>query len=146
MAKERNDEPEEQERPIQPKKKMNLKWIIIMLSAVMVLGAGAATGLYFFMQKDVKKPEVSQPVVLSIWPMDAFIVNIADTNGERYLKLVIQLEVSDKSVITEHGRDNGKKLRSCLQQRNVCPNRGADKHGDCYRESTFDPEGNRGFA
>jgi flagellar FliL protein len=34
----------------------------------------------------------------AVWPMDAFVVNIAETNGERYLKIVIQLEVSDPGV------------------------------------------------
>lgn len=33
--------------------------------------------------------------------MDAFVVNIIDANTERYLKLVVQLEVSDPTVITE---------------------------------------------
>ena len=33
--------------------------------------------------------------------MEAFVINIAETNGERYLKLVIQLEVSDPDVVKE---------------------------------------------
>jgi len=102
MAKERKEEePEEQGQEVEPKKKTNLKWIIIILVIVTLVGAGAAAGFYFFMGKDVKKPQAALPVVLTIWPMEAFIVNIADTNGERYLKLVIQLEVSDRSIIPE---------------------------------------------
>jgi len=102
MAKERKEEePEEQGQEVEPKKKTNLKWIIIILVTVTLVGAGAAAGFYFFMGKDVKKPQAALPVVLTIWPMEAFIVNIADTNGERYLKLVIQLEVSDRSIIPE---------------------------------------------
>jgi flagellar protein FliL len=58
--------------------------------------------LYFFLKTDAKKPAAAaQPVALSTWPMEAFIVNIADTNGERYLKLVVQLEVSDTGAIAE---------------------------------------------
>jgi flagellar protein FliL len=101
MAKDKREEPEEQEQPVEPKKKSNLKWMIIILAVVLVVGAGTAAGLYFFLKADVKKPAAAQPVALSTWPMEAFIVNIADTNGERYLKLVVQLEVSEPGVIAE---------------------------------------------
>jgi len=33
--------------------------------------------------------------------MEPFVVNIAETNGERYLKIVIQLETSDPVVTAE---------------------------------------------
>jgi flagellar protein FliL len=103
MAKDKKEEPEAQEQPIEPKKKkFNLKWMIIILVIVMIIGAGTAAGLYFFLKTDAKKPAAAaQPAALSTWPMEAFIVNIADTNGERYLKLVVQLEVSDPLVIPE---------------------------------------------
>lgn len=101
MAKDKKEEPEEQQQPIEPKKKSTLKWIVILLAAVLVVGAATATGLYFFLKADAKKPVAAQPATLSTWPMEAFIVNIADTNGERYLKLVVQLEVSDPGVIAE---------------------------------------------
>jgi flagellar FliL protein len=102
MARDRKEEePEEQEQEIVPKKKANLKWIVIILAIVVLVGAAGAAGFYFFMGKEVKKPQAAAPVILSIWPMEAFIVNIADGNGERYLKLVIQLEVSDQAIIPE---------------------------------------------
>jgi flagellar FliL protein len=34
-----------------------------------------------------------------MWPMAPFIVNISDNQGERYLKIVMELEVSDQSII-----------------------------------------------
>ena len=101
MAKDRKEEPEAQELPIEPKKSGKMKWIIVILVSVVVICAGAGTGLYFFMNKDHKKAEVAKPAVVAIWPMEAFIVNIADTNGSRYLKLVVQLEVSDQTVVPE---------------------------------------------
>lgn len=102
MARDRKEEePEEQEQEAAPKKKANLKWIVIILAIVVVVGAAGAAGFYFFTGKEVKKPQAAPPVILSIWPMEAFIVNIADGNGERYLKLVIQLEVSDQTIIPE---------------------------------------------
>jgi flagellar FliL protein len=33
--------------------------------------------------------------------MDPFIVNLVDNNGERYLKISVELEVSDKNVVPE---------------------------------------------
>jgi len=101
MAKEKPEEQEEQEEPSEPKKKSNLKWILIILVLVILLGAGGAAGWYFLGHKGTAKPSTPPPVVLSIWPMDPFIVNIAEAGGDRYLKLVIQLEVSDKGIVTE---------------------------------------------
>jgi len=101
MAKDKKEEPEEQQQPTEPKKKSNLKWMIIVLAVVLVVGAGTAAGLFLFLRADTKKPVAAQPAALSTWPMEAFIVNIADANGERYLKLVLQLEVSEPGVVAE---------------------------------------------
>ena len=73
--------------------------MIIIISVALVVVAAGAIGGYFLMTKtDTKKPLQEKPAVISVWPMDAFVVNIAETNGERYLKIVIQLEVSDPGV------------------------------------------------
>ena len=102
MAKEKKEvAEEEEEQPAEPKKKSKLKWIIIALVALVVITAGAIAGFYFFTKAEVKKPVAEKPVVITIWPMEAFIINIAETNGERYLKIVIQLEVSDPDVVKE---------------------------------------------
>ncbi len=98
MAKE---QAEEQQPSVEPKKKSNLKWIVIILALVMVIAVSTAAGLYFFMKKETAKPAVPQQPTVATWPMEAFIVNIADTNGERYLKVVIQLEVNDQLVVPE---------------------------------------------
>jgi flagellar FliL protein len=98
MAKE---QAEEQQPSVELKKKSNLKWIVIILALVMVIAVGTAAGLYFFMKKETAKPAAPQQLTVATWPMEAFIVNIADTNGERYLKVVIQLEVNDQHVIPE---------------------------------------------
>ena len=100
MAKENKDKEavEEEKRPEEPKKKSNFKWIMIALVALAVVASGAVAGFYLMTKADTKKPLPEKPVVVSVWPMDAFVVNIAETNGERYLKIVIQLEVSDPGV------------------------------------------------
>jgi flagellar FliL protein len=101
MATDKKEVVEEEEQPIKPKKNSKLKWIIIASAILVVLIAGTIAGFYFFTKADVKKPVVEKPLTLTIWPMDAFVINIAETNGERYLKIVMQLETSDPAVVTE---------------------------------------------
>jgi flagellar FliL protein len=101
MAKDKKEAVEEEEQPAEPKKKSKLKLIIIASVVLIVVIAGTVTGFYFFKSTEVKKPVAEKPIVLTIWPMEAFVINIAETNGERYLKLVIQLEVSDPDVVKE---------------------------------------------
>jgi flagellar FliL protein len=101
MAKDKKEIEEEEEKPAEPKKKSKLKWIIIVSVALAVIAAGAIAGFYFFTKTEAKKPVAEKPTILPIWPMEAFVINIAETNGERYLKIVIQLEVSDTGVVTE---------------------------------------------
>ncbi len=102
MARDKKEDLDEKEQQPEPKKKSRMKWIIIGAAALIIIGSGAGAGYYFFFsKKDVKATSAQQPVVVTIWPMEAFIINIADTNGERYLKVVIQLEVSDPTVVPE---------------------------------------------
>ena len=100
MAKENKDKEavEEEEAPVAPKKDSSFKLIIIISVALVVVAAGAIGGYFLMTKTDTKKPLPEKPAVISVWPMDAFVVNIAETNGERYLKIVIQLEVSDPGV------------------------------------------------
>jgi flagellar FliL protein len=101
MAKDKKEAVEEEEQPAEPKKKSKLKLIIIASVVLIVVIAGTVTGFYFFKSTEVKKSVAEKPIVLTIWPMEAFVINIAETNGERYLKLVMQLEVSDPDVVKE---------------------------------------------
>jgi flagellar protein FliL len=106
--KDKKDENNEKEGEAQaPQKKGSaLKWIIIILIIVIVLG-GAGAGAFFFFSKskassvDKKSSEQAKPQVAIFWPMDPFIVNLIDNEGERYAKIVIQLELSDQGVIEE---------------------------------------------
>jgi flagellar FliL protein len=102
MARESRDKEEvKEEEPPEPKKKSKVKWILIASVAFAVVLSGTVAGYFLMTKADLKKPLPVKPAVLSILPMDAFVVNIAETNGERYLKIVIQLEVSDPAVGSE---------------------------------------------
>jgi flagellar FliL protein len=103
MAKETKEVEEEsgEEQAEEPPKKSKLKLIIIISAAVAVVAAGAVGGFFFFTKAKPKSTLPPKPVVAAIWPMEAFVINIADTNGERYLKVVIQLEISDSQIIPD---------------------------------------------
>lgn len=102
MAKEEKEEIVQDSPPV--KKKPIIKIIVIILSVLVVLGAGTFGAIYFFgHSRGEKKAETPAhpPLVGTLWSIEPFIVNIADNQGERYLKLVMQLEVSDPLVSTQ---------------------------------------------
>lgn len=109
MAKEaeRNRQEEEVQEETKEKKTANkpwIKWVIIGVVAVAVLGGGIYGGVLYFSKLSVAKEAAEQPpkpVIGVLWPMDTFIVNLADNDGERYLKLILQLELSDANCASE---------------------------------------------
>lgn len=78
-------------------KKNPLVLIIIVLVLVII-----ALGAYFmFMKKsEQNKPYVPQPIVEASWTTDEFLVNLADTDSERYLKatIVLTYDSADKTA------------------------------------------------
>ena len=104
--KDKKEETEGEEQVPEKKKGSSLKWIIIAVIALLVLGGGGA-GAYFFLVKskppaaEKKQAEATKPQVAVFWPMDPFIVNLIDNEGERYLKVVMQLELSEQSALEE---------------------------------------------
>ncbi len=103
--KDERDDEEKQDVAEKPAKKSGvmLKWIIIGGILLIIVAGAAGGGLYFFRSAATvqKKPELPPPIIGSLWPMDPFIVNLRDNNGERYLKVVLQLEVSQPAVVAE---------------------------------------------
>lgn len=99
MAKEENEEIVQDNPPV---KKKSIKKIVIMgLSVFVLLGAGTFGALYFLSHSGEAKKAATpppSPLIGTMWPIDPFIVNLADNQGERYLKVVMQLEVSDPMV------------------------------------------------
>jgi flagellar FliL protein len=95
------DDAEQLDKQPQTKKKAPmLKWIII-ISVVFVSVIGGA-GYYFFTKPAANKAVVqNQPVIGTIYPMEPFIINLQDNQGERYLKLIMQFEISDPLGVKE---------------------------------------------
>ena len=101
--KDQKDQVEEQDQQPKVKKGISLKWIIIISVALLIVVGGAVAGYFFYSKTQSKKPVEQKTVVITFWPMEAFVVNIKETDagGERYLKLVIQLELSEPGAIAE---------------------------------------------
>jgi flagellar FliL protein len=100
----REEEKKEQEvEEGQPKKQGALvKWMAIGVVAAVVI-AGAVVGVLYFKGDSGKKEaaQAKEQPVSAVWAMEPFIVNLVDNNGERYLKISVELEVSDKNVVAE---------------------------------------------
>ena len=90
----------------QPEKKKGhlIKITVIVLVAVAVIAAGVLGGMYFLNKYTGAKKAVvppPKPLIGIMWPMAPFIVNLSDNQGERYLKAVMELEVSDQLAVPE---------------------------------------------
>jgi flagellar FliL protein len=105
MAKDvEKNKPEEQaaEGGKEKKKGSKLKWIIIGIVVLLVLGGGGA-GAYFFLNKSANKEAqvVAKPPIGAVWAPDVFIINLADADADRYLKVVMNFELSDPLAVAE---------------------------------------------
>jgi len=103
MAKDvEKNKPEEQsaESGKEEKKGSKLKWIIIGIVVVLVLGGG---GAYFFLNKSANKEAQAppKPPIGAVWAPDVFIINLADADADRYLKVIMNFELSDPLAVAE---------------------------------------------
>ncbi len=109
---------EEKTEEATPKKKSKLLLIIIILVVLLAAGGGAA---YFFLFKKKEAPPPQQggaqqaapapaaapagpsvpPVKTIIDHLSTFIVNLADQSGSRYLKVTMDLSLSNEEVKKE---------------------------------------------
>ena len=113
------DEEKKEQEQEEPKKKGGFLKILIIALVAMIIGAGGGFFAYkmFFAKpapppaKDnasqTAKKQEAPPVapkkneILPIVDLDPFIVNLADKDQRRYLKVKMALEVSDKKVEEE---------------------------------------------
>ncbi|MFQ5449134.1 MAG: flagellar basal body-associated protein FliL [Nitrospinaceae bacterium] len=103
------EELEAEEAP--PEKKSPLKMIIILLGGLMVAAGGGyyAYMKYFQNPAPVQEPaaaeeakkEPASPQLGVMFPLEPFIVNLAGTQGKRFLKVTVSLELSAPEVHAE---------------------------------------------
>lgn len=84
---------------------MKYRRLLILMSAVAVLGAGGAAA--YFALSPVKRatnlmPPTEEPGIVS---METFMANINDPAGERYAKVTLRLTVSPAAVADVIGQD-----------------------------------------
>lgn len=102
MAAEKDPEIKEQV----PKKKSKMGFFIILGVGILVLGGG---GFFAYTKFIAHKPAVEEvasqeakkentPAIGEMFPMDPFVVNLADPKGKHYLKVKIELELENKEA------------------------------------------------
>lgn len=111
MAEKKNQNTEEQ-----PKKGGKLKWIIILLVLVAVLGAGGFFAYQYFFaspkegEAQTNATEATAPQNAAtanatapgqLVKLDTLVVNLADPLGRRYLKVSMEVEIVDAQAVTE---------------------------------------------
>ncbi len=85
-----------------PKKKKGKRLILIIVIAVVFLLLGGGVFLFFTKtggDKAVKKGEVTAKEESVMFSLDPFVVNLSDQGATKFLKVVIQLELSNKDVL-----------------------------------------------
>ena len=99
----KKEKKKEEEAPA--KKGSSMKLIIIGVIVLFVLSGGGFFAWKTFLnpaQEDVKEEGAMVRVEIGpTYPLEVFIVNLAGTSGERYLKVNIELELKDSSLIIE---------------------------------------------
>ena len=94
---------------------MSNKILMLLIGVVLVLLLGMGGGLFMMWNKlstlDAKGPSAvneqpgkvpkAQPLLGPIFPLDTFIVNLADKGGNRYLRITMDLELNDSTMENE---------------------------------------------
>lgn len=113
MAKDKKEEAGEAK--IEQKKGSSLKWIIVSIIGVVLVGGGGFFGwtIFFSHQQETSKVQASIPAAPKgkveteevssgfIYALDPFIVNLSDTPEIRYLKITIKLELENEEQSKE---------------------------------------------
>ncbi|MCK5421691.1 MAG: flagellar basal body-associated FliL family protein, partial [Deltaproteobacteria bacterium] len=105
MAEKEKGKEKEKVEEAPPEKGSSIKWIVIAIVVLLVLGGGGFVSWKTFLnpaQEDGNKE--GKPVRVQLgptFPLDVFIVNLAGTSGERYLKVNLELELKESSLAAE---------------------------------------------
>ena len=100
--------------PAVPKSSKNSGSLVMMLVIVLLSNASGAGATWFFVRRamaaqavpaageDKTKEPVDEAAVLeksAVIPLEPFVVNLADTDAARYLRIKISLMIDDKSKV-----------------------------------------------
>lgn len=96
----------EEQKEVQPSKSSSKKKLLILIALVLVLGGGGAGAyLKFFASTGEGEAAVkeAEPIIKE---MDAFIVNLADPGGRRFLKVTMKARLSNEHGLAEFTSHN----------------------------------------
>ncbi len=101
MAEEKEEKLEGEEEEQEPKKKKSKNMMLIIIIAVAVVIGGG--GAFFFLTKSSgdkshKKEEAKKEEGV-MFALEPFVVNLSDQNGNRFLKVSMQIEVAGPAVM-----------------------------------------------
>ncbi len=105
MAEKEKGKEKEKVEEAPPEKGSSIKWIVIAIVVLLVLGGGGFVSWKTFLnpaQEDGNKE--GKPIRVQLgptFPLEVFIVNLAGTSGERYLKVNLELELKESSLAAE---------------------------------------------
>ncbi len=116
MAKEKVENGNTEAQEAAPKKKKG-KFLIIIIALVVLLG-GAAGAYFLFLNKpkEGQKVETSSKTheVAGVnFSLEPFVVNLVDAGGTKYLKVSIQIELSDAKLM-EKAKNRTPQLRDAI--------------------------------
>jgi flagellar FliL protein len=100
-----------------PKKSGAMKWIVILLLLLVLGGGGGAAAWWFLVRpqqaagKVEAKKETSKPQGDGIVALDQFLVNLADKDAQRFLRVTMRLVVETKEEAAEISEDEVAKTR-----------------------------------
>lgn len=90
---------------------MSKKLLLIFIAAVVVLAGAGAGGYFVFFRSTPEEVAGEQPAeadtsrAAGLVPLETFLVNINDPDGERYAKVQLQLTVVPDSVVSDIAED-----------------------------------------
>lgn len=92
---------------------MSTKVMILLMAALFVVVVGLGAGLFIIWTKlstanaaatevtEEPKPQARTESLGPIFPLDTFIVNLADEGGKRYLRITMNLELTQDKLVKE---------------------------------------------
>ncbi|MCX7724520.1 MAG: flagellar basal body-associated FliL family protein [Thermodesulfovibrio sp.] len=121
MAKEKTTKIEgegEQSREQATKPKKKTKMLIIIVIAALVLIAGAAAAYFFLIGKAAQQDKAfttknSKEVQGVNFALEPFVVNLMDQGGSKYLKVSVQIELSNAKLL-EQAKNKTPQIRDAI--------------------------------
>jgi flagellar FliL protein len=94
-----------------PAKKGKLKTIILLAAGLAILGGGGFVGVRYWRGRaaakpDLKKEEPLTEKVKSMVNLDPFLVNLADQDAARFVKVTFKLGLDQAGLTEEYGSDS----------------------------------------